>query len=66
MSSFFGNNGPVVVISTGFGVVNISIVPHIVNVIVTSEDTDRLGNLHVYANLYLIKIMVNVWIALAV
>ena len=65
-SDFLGNEGPVVVIGAGFSIVTLGIMPGVVIILIRSEDTAKLGYYHINNNLDLIKIMGEVWLALAV
>ena len=57
LSAFLGNDGPVVIIGAGFGVVTLGVVPGIVIILIRYEDTAKLGYDHFHANLDPIKIM---------
>ena len=65
-SDFLGNDGPVVVIGSGFGIVTLGVIPGVVVILIRYEDTDKLGYDHCHDNLYLIKIIGYMWLALEV
>ena len=65
-SAFLGNNGPVVVIGAGFGIVTLGVIPGVVVILIRYEDNAKLGYNHCPDNLDLIKIMGDMWLALEV